>query len=115
VAGAVGQRAGLAIAREAGIDQPGVVAGQVGRAQAHAFHDAGAVRLEHHVGLLAQPPRHGQADRRLEVQANGPLAPAPGREQPSPLPTAAAMDPPMHAVDRERRRLVNADYGCAEI
>ena len=70
VAGALGVRAGLAVAADAHHDQAGVARRQSLVAQAKSFHDAGAVVLHQNVGAGDQFLRYRTAFYRLEVQCN---------------------------------------------
>ena len=73
--GGVGQRAGLAPAGDAAIDQRRLALQADVRPQAERLHDAGAKALDQHVGLRDQPQRDLAGLRLLEVQRDR-LAPA---------------------------------------
>ena len=75
------QWAGLAEARDAHIDQPGIERAQRRGPDAQALGHAGAEVLDHHIHLLRQFMHHGHGLRMLEVQHQALLVAVHHREQ----------------------------------
>jgi hypothetical protein len=74
VAGHGGIRAVLAVAGEARVDELRVARERDLGPEPEPFHDAGAERLEQHVGLLDETQHRGDAVGMLEIDADRPLA-----------------------------------------